>query len=279
MRTRIFNKMLGTEVEGYLSRGGNTIFVAVGVTEVHGALPIDCETICPEAFALEMAEQGDGLAMINLPYFFPGGTIISNATVQVSVRDSIDYLMKIARSLVSQGFRKIMFVSGHGPASLYIDAMCRDFFQETKIHVCHINLMAVFQNFGPEGEHPFKLLDKMVYGSYKKMNQIEYLPVDPEAEEMPRPAYDDSNALSQLSNAIRPLGSRASAYYGSPEEHFGGKPFVSDQERLEACEIGESMIHETVARMDLEGIKTAIDDYHEYVQNVLENYPRLKGEH
>ena len=63
-----------------------------------------------------MAEQSDGLAMINLPYFFPGGTIISNATVQVTVRDGIDYLMMLSRSLVSQGFKKIFFVSGHGPA-------------------------------------------------------------------------------------------------------------------------------------------------------------------
>ena len=107
--------MMAMEIEDYLARGGNTIFVAVGVTEVHGALPIDCETILPEAFALEMAEQSDGLALINLPYFFPGGTIISNSTIQVTVRDSIDYLMMLSRSLLSQGFKKIIFVSGMLP--------------------------------------------------------------------------------------------------------------------------------------------------------------------
>ena len=76
MRTRIYNKMTSNEVENYLARGGNTMYIAVGVVEVHGAMPIDCETILPEAIALEMAEQSDGLAMINLPYFFTGGTII-----------------------------------------------------------------------------------------------------------------------------------------------------------------------------------------------------------
>ena len=69
MRTRIFNKMTAPEVEDYLARGGDTIFIAIGVVECHGALPIDCETIGPEANAVLLAEKADGLAMINLPYF------------------------------------------------------------------------------------------------------------------------------------------------------------------------------------------------------------------
>ena len=97
MRTRVYNKMTGREVEGYLTRGGKTMYVAVGVTEVHGAMPIDCEGIFPEAVALALAEETDGLAMVNMPYFFPGGTVISNATVQESVRERIDYLMMITR--------------------------------------------------------------------------------------------------------------------------------------------------------------------------------------
>ena len=68
MRTRVYNKMTGREVEGYLTRGGKTMYVAVGVTEVHGAMPIDCEGIFPEAVALALAEETDGLAMVNLPY-------------------------------------------------------------------------------------------------------------------------------------------------------------------------------------------------------------------
>lgn len=36
------------------------------------------------------------------------------------------------------------------------------------------------------------------------------------------------------------------------------------------------MIHDTVARMDLEGLKKALDDYQAYVQTVVEKFPRLK---
>lgn len=56
MRTRFFNKMTAKEVEDYLERGGNTIYVDVGVVEVHGASPVDVEQIMPEAYALAMAE-------------------------------------------------------------------------------------------------------------------------------------------------------------------------------------------------------------------------------
>lgn len=279
MHTRIFNKMMAHEIEEYLARGGSTIYVAVGVTEVHGAMPVDCETIMPEACALEMAEQSDGLALINLPYFFPGGTIISNSTVQVSVRDSIDYLMMLTRSLVSQGFDKIIFVSGHGPAALYVDAVCRDFFQETKIHVCHVNLAAVMQRFGEKRgnkEHPFWLFDRMIYGSYKKMNQEVYLAVDPNAKPIPVPEKRENPALSNLGKMLAPLGGRPSIYFESPEQHGGGKPFASVEERTQACAEGEKLLHEMIAGLDLEGLKSALDEYHKYVAGLVEKYPRIK---
>lgn len=275
MRTRIFNKMLAQEVEDYLARGGNTIYVAVGVTEVHGALPIDCETIMPEGFALEMAEQSDGLAMINLPYFFPGGTIISNATVQVSVEDSIKYLKMITRSLIAQGFRKIIYISGHGPATLYIDATCRDIFQETKVHVTHINLMSIMMNFTPKEAQGFEGMNKLMYGCYAKMHQEVFLPVDPDAVEIRRPKTDPNSALNRLGAVLQKVGSRPSIYFGSLEEHGGGKPFASEEERHAACEEGLRLLHDTVAKIPLTELQTALDDYAVYVQKVCEKFPRI----
>ena len=99
------------------------------------------------------------------------------------MRQSIDYLMMLAHSLVAQGFRKIFFVDGHGPSSLYIDAMCRDFFQETKVHVCHLNGMALMANFHVSAGGNFMDLDKLACGAYKLLHQEDYLPVDPDAED------------------------------------------------------------------------------------------------
>lgn len=282
MRTRIYNKMTSNEVENYLARGGNTMYIAVGVVEVHGAMPIDCETILPEAIALEMAEQSDGLAMINLPYFFPGGTIIGNCTVQVSVRDGIDYLMMICRSLISQGFKKLIFVTAHAPSRITIAPVCRDLFEETKVHACHIDLMNALDVAKQKGfklEGGFHGLDKLIYGAYMKMHQMEFLPVDPDAKEItPSNSWDPNNMppWRKLGNILRPLGGLVSIYFENLEDHGGGKPFASEKERLAACEEGLKILHDLVTCLDLQGLLDALDEYQLFVQNkILPKFPRL----
>ncbi len=278
MRTRIFNKMTAKEVENYLARGGNTIFVGLGVVEVHGAMPIDVEQIFPEGLAVAMAEKADGLAMINFPYSFPGGTIISNATVQVSVRESYDFLMTICRSLVAQGFKKIFFVTAHGPAALSVDAVCRDFFQETKIHVCHLNGMALMHNYHLSGGS-FGDLDKLSCGAYKILHQEDYLPVDPNAKDPEGDGFGTAPdpVQKELSDILSKFGGKTSIYYASPDQHGGGRAFRSIEERDAACEIGVKQIYDMVDRMDLERLKNAVDAYHEHIKGIMEAYPRLAG--
>lgn len=279
MRTRIFNKMTANEVEAYLARGGNTIFVGVGVVEVHGAMPIDAETVIPEAFAVAMAERADGLAMINLPYFFPGGTIVSNATVQVTVRDSIDYLMMICRSLVAQGFRKIFLVSGHMPAGLYIDAMCRDFFQETKVHVCHL-IPFEFERYIAPDRDMFDFSGRHeLAGAYKILHQEAYLPIDPNAVEQTSRGTEVNIIQRNLTKALKPFGGKTSIYYASPDQHGGGRAYHSVEERDEACAKGEKQIRDLVEKMDLEALKNALDAYHEHVEQIMQMHPRLRGKY
>ena len=67
MRTRIYNRMTAREVEDYLARSGDTMFIGVGVIEAHSSMPIDAEQVGPEGIAVAMAEKADGLAMINVP--------------------------------------------------------------------------------------------------------------------------------------------------------------------------------------------------------------------
>ena len=53
-----------------------------------------------------MAEACDGLVLTGLPYFYAGATASGRGTVQVSVREGIDYLMAVANSLLRQGFKR-----------------------------------------------------------------------------------------------------------------------------------------------------------------------------
>ncbi len=280
MRTRILNKMLASEVEAYLARGGNTIFVGVGVVEVHGGMPVDIEQIVPEALALAMAEEYDGLALINLPYNFPGGTIVSNATVQMSVRDSIDYLMKICHSLVAQGFKKIFMLAAHMPAPLYIDAMVRDFFQETKVMVCDVNMMKPMMSYKDENGQPygFGILHAMAYGAYKMLHQEDYLPIDPNGRPIPEELTVQDPRMIRLTNAARACGANACIIFGKPEEHGGTEaPFKSIEERDAACAKGEKIIRGVVKTVPIPELQAALDDYEGYIKDMQEKYPRLKG--
>ena len=275
MYTRVFNKMTAEDIQAYLDRGGNTLFIAVGVVEVHGSMPVDVEQVIPEGFALAMAEKGDGLAVTNLPFFFPGGTVISPATVQVSVRESINYLMMLSRSFIAQGFRKLFFVSAHGPARLYIDAACRDIFQETKVHACHLNIGDVTMR---DPNFAFTDFDAMGCGAYKMLHQMEFLKIDPNAPEPePRDPQNTNAPYERLARLLRPYGSPVSIVFGDPKEHGGGRAFRSEEERLERCEYGEKLIRRYVDGMDLEGIKQALDDYDVYVKEMMNKIPRLKG--
>ena len=68
LRSRFLPKLLNSEVEAYLENN-DIIIVPVGTVEMHGGLPLDCETVISEAVALKMAEACDGLVLSGLPYF------------------------------------------------------------------------------------------------------------------------------------------------------------------------------------------------------------------
>ena len=131
--------MLNDEVEEYLSRN-DIIIVPVGTVEMHGGFPLDSETTISEAFALEMAEACDGLVLTGLPYFYAGATASGRGTVQVSVREGIDYLMAVANSLLRQGFKRQIYISFHGPAHMTCSPMVRDFFDETGVPILYMDL-------------------------------------------------------------------------------------------------------------------------------------------
>ena len=139
LRTRILPKMINSEVEAYLEQN-DIIIVPVGTVEMHGGLPLDSETVISEAYALRMAESCDGLVLTGLPYFYAGATASGRGTVQVSVRQGIDYLGAVARSLLRQGFKRQIYISFHGPAHMTCSPMVRDFFDETGVPILYMDL-------------------------------------------------------------------------------------------------------------------------------------------
>ncbi len=278
MRTRIYNKMTAQEVQNYLDRGGDTMYVAIGVVEVHGECPIDCETVIPEAVAMAMAEKGDGLAMINLPYFYPGGTVISNATVHITIRDGIDYLMKLAHSLIDQGFKRLYFISGHGPSGMTVNAFCREFFEETLIHPCHLSILNM-QLFVNRDTGKMPNLDNMTYGAYKMLGQLDQIPVDPNSTESRGERIPIDPAMAKFMNIYRKFaGYGATAQiFSDPRQHGGGRIFKSREELEKVAEKGVEEIRDLVEKVPVAQLNAALGEYQAYVQRVADTNPRIRN--
>lgn len=285
MRTRIYNKLNVKEIQAYLDRGGKTIFLPLGVIECHGAYPVDVETILPQAFAVLLAEKADGLVMTDLPYFYAGGTVISDATIHVSIRDGMRFLNTLCTSLIQQGFRNLFFVSGHGPAAITIDAFSRDFFEQTGIHPCHLETFHMLQTAFPNASlesisvpgSPLRIMiNEMMVGAYRILGVEDYLITDPCA---PRPEYQVTpvdEVVTRFEAALKPFGGVPSRLFSCETEHSNCVQFSSADERAEACERGANYIHQIVDRVNIQELMEALNGYHQYVRKVVEKNPHLR---
>lgn len=273
MRTRFLSKLTNGEVEEYLKQN-DLIFIPVGVVETHGALPLDCETVLAEAIALKMAEESDGLILHNLPYFFAGATPVGRGTVQMSIKDGISYLDKMALSLLKQGFRRQVYVTSHGPAYLTVSPMIRDFFDKTKVPLLYMDMIKTVESI--QDELGFNLLDKfneMLIGSYLIMNRLEDVPLNmPQSKSV----NYDMNSIKESIDRI-PAGtlgkfayqSGAIGYYfNKPSDHMYTPMLKNEKERKEMAAEGMKAINKIVEKLDMPNVVQTIREVDEYTQNV-----------
>ncbi len=268
MRTRIFGKMLNSEVQDYLKRN-DIIIVPVGTTEMHGGFPLDCETVVSEAYALKMAETCDGLVLTGLPYFYSGATASGRGTVQVTVRQGIDYLGAIARSLLRLGFKRQIYVSFHGPAHMTICPMIRDFYDETGVPILYMDFMMQM------GKNKDLLADfitafhSITVGAYKIMNRIDDIALVT--------GYQHSNPKSCAPyQDLFNLGYQSAAVgycFGENGDHMS-TPDIPDIETRDAmADTGANIICKMVERMEMPHVVEQLRKLEAYGLENEEKYP------
>ena len=267
MRTRILGKMINSEVQEYLSRN-DIIIVPVGTTERHGGLPLDCETVLSEAIGLRMAEACDGLVLTGLPYFYAGATASGRGTVEVSIRDGIDYLGALARSLLRLGFKRQVYLSFHGPAHMTICPMIRDFYDETGVPILYMDCMIHLgkcKDIFPS----FDALNDIFVGAYKIMNRIEDVPLVTGFGAMKPQSCAPFNDLFALG-----FQSAAGDYcFGENSDHAPTPdiPDIATRDRM--AEGGEKIINAMVERMDMPHVVDQLRKLEAYGMENEQKYP------
>ena len=266
MRTRIFGKLLNSEVQEYLKRN-DIIIVPVGTTEMHGGLPLDCETVTSEALALRMAEACDGLVLTGLPYFYAGATASGRGTVQVTVRQGIDYLGAIARSLLRIGFKRQIYISLHGPAHMTICPMVRDFYDETGVPILYMD--SVMQLFGIMKELGRFNVNDIFVGAYKVMGRLEDVPlVTGYSDPVPQSCapFNDLFALGYQSAAV-------GYCFGENQDHAPTPDIPDAETRQRIADSGERLINAMVERMNMPHVVEQLRKLEQYGLENEKKYP------
>lgn len=278
MRTRILPKMLNSEVQEYLSRN-DIIIVPVGTVEMHGGLPLDVETNISEAVGLKMAEACDALVLTGLPYFYSGATASGRGTVQVSVRQGIEYLGAIARSLLRQGFKRQIYISLHGPAHMTVSPMVRDFYDETGVPILYMDMtMQLFNNardlfqtdkMNTDPKAFMKLLDSMFVGAYQIMGRIEDVPLtteyDVSAVQSCAPFQDIFN-LAYQSGAV-------GYCFGENNDHAPTTAIPDTETRQRMADEGQVIIEKLVERLNLPHVVAQLRKLEAYGLENEQKYP------
>ena len=277
MRTRLLTSLTNTEVEQYLKRN-DVIFIPVGTVEPHGGLPIDCEYVGPLAYAIKMAEATDGLVLPGMAYFFPDATIVGRGAVHVTPSEGTPYLMAVARSLLRQGFRRQVYITGHGPSFQTVSPLVRQFY-DTHVPIVHLESSA-FRRPGPgvasgAAASPtlpvpgFSAFDAMLFGAYVIAGRLEDIPVNL-AGSVPE------HAANPGVNDLFPLGPQSGTigFYMSDATDHGGAPRpITSEQRAAIARAGVEMIEQTVRSFDMKGVLEAMREHDKFTQqHILPTY-------
>lgn len=276
MRTRFLTRLINREAESYLARR-DVIFIPVGTTEMHGAMPLDCETVLPEAIAMLMAERADGLVLPHLPYFYAGATANGRGTLQISTGTGYDYLYAVAKALIRQGFRRLVFLSYHAPAKLTLAPLARDLFAETHVPVVYVDAFLSMHKFlsseaGSDidmtGDHSYDIH----LAAYDLLGRLQDVPITD------APIYDCSGKIACSTShlkVLRDLVGEWPFYYADEMDHLP-TPVIPDAEtRAQRAANGKEILRRFIDWSGIDEVVEAMNKGDEYHQIVFEKYPWL----
>lgn len=263
LRTHILGKLLNSEIQDYLLEN-DVIIIPVGTTEMHGGFPVDCETVLSEAVGLKMAEACGGLVLTGLPYFYSGATSSGRGTVEIPVRVGIDYLGAIARSLLRQGFQRQIYISFHGPASLTIEPVIRDLFDETGASLLYMDSMKIMAKCR-DLFTSMDLFHDMTMGAYKIMGRLEDIPLVTGYQHSDPPS---AMKLFDLMNC-----GNVGYYFGENKDHMSTPDIPDEQTRSRLADSGEELICKMVDRLDMKKVVDQMRDLAAYNAKNEQKYP------
>ena len=278
MRTRLFCSLTNIEIEEYLSRN-DVIIIPVGPIEVNGASPVDVEYVGPLAYAIKIAEKVDALVLEHMVFAYPGGTTTGRGSIYVSPSEWAEFLKTIATSLLRQGFKTQIYITGHGPSHSFMDTFVFEFLAENKVPVLHMTMGSVASRLTLDTKTE---RGSTMLGSYSIVGRLNDVPLSTQLEEVSQPDLAGYEPVLPMPPATLGGGKLNTSYptawyYNSPYDHGGvPKPIAATaEERDRLAKMGVAYINEVVDKMDAPGIVKALKDHQKYIQDLAKKYGDL----
>jgi creatinine amidohydrolase len=272
LHTRDLTRLSQVQVADYLKRN-DTVFIPIGAVETNGIMPSDRDYVTPLGFSIAMAEETDSLWMPGLPWSYAGTTLIAPATVSVEPTAGTEFLKQTAKSLLRQGFRRQIYVSGgQGPAPLTGGVLAREFYDTMHVPILYIDM----DTYIPRLKLPqsfMQMFDKLMYGTHYIAGRIGDIPLagDYGAREMAGMNSPPDTGLQELTK----MGLSGSLALGSWQidvmAHGGAAPDLpkTEAEREERGKEGAEIVRNIVKQMNMKGALTALKAHDDYTNKVL----------
>ena len=110
-----------------MERGGQVILIPLGSVEQEGThLPLGVDTYVSEALAHAAAKESNALAGPSMSIGYSEWFFEFPGLISMKMETLLNYLREYCASLISSGFRKFIFVNGHGGNSPAVDIVARE---------------------------------------------------------------------------------------------------------------------------------------------------------
>jgi len=144
-----------------MDRANTPILIPLGSTEQEGThLPLGVDTYVAEHLAHEVAKETDALAGPSLPVGYSEWFSEFPGTVSLKAETVMQVLREYTSSLIRDGFKKLIFVNGHGGNSTAVDIVAREFILRDNAQIAMVEVWKIANSLAqdiPElKEHTFK---------------------------------------------------------------------------------------------------------------------------
>lgn len=134
LRTRKLEELNWQEFKKIVPKVTDAVFLPVGTIEAHGVTGLGTDNFIPVSLAERIAGKVNALIAPTIPYGITRSLLPYPGSVTVTSQTFDQYVFEVACGLADAGFRKIVFLNGHGGNTESLKALSPKLYREKKVY-------------------------------------------------------------------------------------------------------------------------------------------------